>query len=162
MPSPVPPQTEDPPPKDSRQDLFPLTREVRLSDGSRITVHKWGIRTLIEMSRRIPKALQDMLQGNPDRQVIEAVGEMGDELAYLIAQSSDAEEAAILETWTVEDLLDVAGAVLDHCLIPVSEKIFGLGRKLMSMPGIQALTPTPTPAATSPSPSNTSSPTGTH
>lgn len=150
------------PVRDSREALFPRERLVTLADGRTVTVRKWGVGLLNEVARRLPDQLQDLFEAGPDaaQQAVSMLPTASTEVHWIVCRSCGIDPAQDkLDDWLAEDLLDVAIAVVEHCVVPLGEKLRSLGTKLLGMlpqvPTPRIPTSSPTPASDSPASSTT-------
>ena len=147
--------------RDSREVLFPRERSVTLSDGTTLTVRKWGIGLLNEVARRLPDQLQDLFDSGPDaaQQAVSLLPLASAEVHWIVCRSCGLDpDQKPADDWLAEDLLDVAIVVVEHCVVPLGEKLRSLGTKLLGMlPQVPTSIPTrlPTPASGSPASSTT-------
>jgi hypothetical protein len=141
------------PARDSRDVLFPRGKTVELSGGQKVTVTKWSVKTLVLVSQRLPEKITELMELASTQSAIPAgtvIPVAVEELRFIAAQTLRIEEEQIDEEWAVEDLLDVAAAIFEVCIVPITGKLLGLAGQVTRTRSLIASAPT-TPAGPSPS-----------
>lgn len=149
------------PARDARDVLVPRGREIRLTDGTVITVRPWSIRVLIEVSQRLPELMQAALTGTrKEASVVELLPKAMEAMTWLTALTLGIGIDEVERVLTGEDLIAVSDAIYDECIAPVSSKFEGLVLKMLKVAPASAAraasaSPQRTQAAPSPAPSST-------
>ena len=128
--------SEETPQVSKSAQLFPLGREVKLANGSSVEVNEWSIQTMVRVTQRVPKAVEQLMDGrDANASVVELFPGMLDEIKVIVAESIGWEPARIEEEMTSGDLLRVANAVWDVCISGPLAEAMGLATRLGGLIG---------------------------